>query len=231
MSAIESERTAWTDTLASMRETVAAATVRADAVETSLLVSRAEVEEMRHPDPIGWTEANRGLILRALFMLMLGNPGLRPGSNVPPETRFKTWWRLVGSSVEHAAEAHAKDTAERVAALVDAPPECPPVTIHFRDPFLSQEEDDDESASLADALAALAATTWPQPNGESNKTGQFQAFQLARALNDHSEYQSDEERERAAVLREFFFPHTPQKPRTYRRRLSRRHLNVTPVSP
>jgi hypothetical protein len=47
MSAIESERTAWTDALASMRETVAAATVRADAAEASLLISRAEVEEMR----------------------------------------------------------------------------------------------------------------------------------------------------------------------------------------
>ncbi len=29
------------------------------------------------------------------------------------------WWHLVGSAIEHAAELHAKETAERVAAMVD----------------------------------------------------------------------------------------------------------------
>ena len=168
-------------------------------LQARLEVDRPDPENraFRHPDPIGWTEANRGLILRALFILMLGNPALRPGSNVAPQTRFKTWWRLVGSAVEHAAEAHAKETAERVAALVEDAPACPPVTINFRDLFLSQEEDDEESASLADALEALAAK-WP-------KSAMFLASEVARLLNDQSEYRLDVDKERAAVLREFLF--------------------------
>jgi hypothetical protein len=57
-----------------------------------------ENREVKHTDPIGWTEANRGEILRALYTVLLGNP-----RNSEPETRFKGWWHLVGSAVEHAA--------------------------------------------------------------------------------------------------------------------------------
>ena len=75
--------------------------------------------------------------------------------------------------------------------------------------FLSQEEDEEESASLADALAALADTEWPQPDGAPRKAGAFQAADLARMVNDQSEYRLDEERQRAATVREFLFPTTP----------------------
>jgi hypothetical protein len=175
-------------------------------LQVRLEIDRADPEnrEFTHPDPVGWTENSRGEILRALYTLLLGNPTSRPGSNVAPQTRFKAWWRLVGSAVEHAATLHAEDTAERVAHLVDDPPGCSPVKINFRDLFLSQEEDDEESASLTDALAALAATVW------GRKDESFQAVDLARKLNDVSDYRSPEERERAAVLRDFFFPKTPQ---------------------
>jgi len=173
-----------------------------------LEVDRADPENrpFKHTDPIGWTEANRGRILSALYTILLGNPNLRPGSNTAPQTRFKTWWRLIGSTIEFAA----KDYTDRVAALVvDVDPACKPVEISFRNLFLSQEEDDEESASLADALAALAATDWPQPDGAPKKAGPFQAADLARRLNDQSEYRIDAEKERVATLREFLFPTAP----------------------
>jgi hypothetical protein len=180
-------------------------------LQARLEVNRADPEnrEFTHPDPVGWTETNRGEILRALYTILLGNPALQPGSNVAPQTRFKTWWRLVGSAVEHAATLHVEDAVERVAAMVDDPPACLPVKISFRDLFLSQEDDDEESSSLTDALAALAAIEWPQDKGPK-KTGPFQAFDLARLLNDVSDYRTDDDRERAGVLRDFFFPKTPQ---------------------
>jgi hypothetical protein len=165
-------------------------------LQVRLEVDRPDPENRKftHTDPIGWTEANRGKILRALFTLLLGNPVLKPTSTTTPQTRFKGWWRLVGSAVEHAAKEHA----EAVAALViDANAQCKSTTINFRDLFLSQEEDDEENSSLADALSALDGK-WP--NSEK-----FQAADVARMLNDRSEYQIDADKERAAVLREFLF--------------------------
>ena len=53
------------------------------------------------------------------------------------------------------------------------------------------------NASLADALGALAAK-WP-------KSATFLAAEVARLLNDRSEYRLDVDKERAAVLREFLF--------------------------
>jgi hypothetical protein len=35
-----------------------------------------ENRDFRHPDPTGWTRANRGKILRALYVILLGNPTL-----------------------------------------------------------------------------------------------------------------------------------------------------------
>lgn len=63
-----------------------------------------ENRDCRHPDPIAWTEAHCGNMLRALYTVMLGNPRLRAKSAGPAETRFKPWWHLVGSAVEHGAE-------------------------------------------------------------------------------------------------------------------------------
>jgi hypothetical protein len=173
-------------------------------LQARLEVDRPDPEnrEFHHPDPIGWTEANRGKILRALYTIMLGNPAIKPGSNAVPQTRFKMWWRLVASAVEHAAELHAADVADRVAAMVADPPACPPVAINFRDLFLAQEKDDEESASLTDALRALAGK-WPA--GE-----RYLAADVARLLNDRGEYQSNEDKERAATLREFLYPKLPQ---------------------
>src|ERR1700744_3753466 len=106
-------------------------------LSVQLEVDRADPENrpFRHPDPIAWTEAHRAQILKALYTLLLGNPAIQPGSDTEAATRFKTWWRLVGSAIEHAA--------------------APRRTLKFQNLFLSQEEDDEESASLTDPLRAL----------------------------------------------------------------------------
>ncbi len=173
------------------------------ALTARLEIDRPDPENrpFRHSDPIGWTEANRGKILRALYVVLLANPALRPGSSVLPQTRFKLWWRLVGSAIEHAAGLHVEATAERVAAMVADPPEQPPVAINFRDLFLSQEEEEEEGASLADALAAL---------GERWSDGkEFPAADVAQMVNDQSEFTPDAQRQRNVTVREFLFPGTP----------------------
>ena len=85
--------------------------------------------------------------------------------------------------------------------MVEDAPAQPPVAINFRDLFLSQEQDDEDNASLGDALSALAGK-WPE-------AGRFQASGVARSLNDRSEYQIDVDKERAAILRDFMFPKLP----------------------
>ncbi|MGE0373616.1 MAG: hypothetical protein AB7Q01_17285 [Gammaproteobacteria bacterium] len=146
-----------------------------------LEVDRADPENrpFEHPDPIGWTEANRGKILRALYTILLGNPVMR-GANPTPKTRFKAWWLLVGSALEHAAKLNSK-------------------TLDFGSLFLSQEEGDEDGAALYEFLSTLA-DKWPDP------TQGFKAADLAQVANDMSEYRTDEERQRAAIVREFLYP-------------------------
>jgi hypothetical protein len=168
------------------------------------LKARLEVErpdpenrEFRHPDPIGWTEANRGKVLRALYTILLGSPALQPGSDVVPQTRFKGWWRLVGSAVENAAKEHV----EAVAALaMDRSTRCPPIAVNFRDLFLSQEDGDEENASLADALRALHAK-WPQG-------ADFPSFRRG-TLDQRSKRIPDRRGQGTSRHREFLFPKMP----------------------
>jgi hypothetical protein len=103
-----------------------------------LTVDRADPEnrEFKHPDPIGWTEANRAEILHALYTILLGNPTLKLPRDAQAKTRFKMWWRLVGSAVENAA-AQAEEIVE------------------FQELFLLQEEGEEDAASLADALVVM----------------------------------------------------------------------------
>jgi hypothetical protein len=167
------------------------------ALTARLEVDRADPENRNftHPDPIAWTEANRGKILAALYTILLANPAIRPGANVVPETRFKTWWRLVGSAVEHAARQHT----EHVATLaMDALVGCPPGKICFRNLFIELEQDDEESASLADTLEALASE-WP-------KETMFQSVDVAKLINDQSDFRTTDQIQRSATVREFLFP-------------------------
>ena len=113
-----------------------------------------ENREFKHPDPIGWTEDNRAEIMQALYTILLGNPMLKTARDAPSKTRFKMWWRLIGSAVEHAAR-------------------CAGHELDFQDLFLAQEEDDEEAASLADVLEVFVKT-WPQ---------QFEAKDVAAMIN------------------------------------------------
>ncbi len=129
-----------------------------------------ENRPFKHPDPIGWTEDHRGEVLRALYTILLGNPQLKAAHDAPGKTRFKMWWRLVGSGLEHAAE--------RIGQKID-----------FKDLFIEQEEDDEESASQSDGLNILAKK-WP--NG-------FTPLGLVNMVNKPYEY----ERENAQAVRDF----------------------------
>jgi hypothetical protein len=70
----------------------------------SLNVDRPDPENraFTHADPSVWTQANREKILRALYTILVGGVLQRPQDQVP-KTRFKTWWSLIGWSVEYAA--------------------------------------------------------------------------------------------------------------------------------
>jgi hypothetical protein len=112
-------------------------------LEMRLTADRPDPENRSfvHPDPIGWTLDHRGEILHALYVILLGNPQLAPECRREAETRFKRWWQLVGSAVEHAAESVGQ-------------------VVSFEAIFARVEADDDEAAARADILQTLYAI-WP----------------------------------------------------------------------
>jgi hypothetical protein len=139
-------------------------------------VDRADPEnrKFRHADPVGWTEAHRAEIMAALYTLLLGNPQLKTARDAVARTRFKMWWRLVGSAVEDAAALNGH-------------------TVDFQRLFLAQEEDDEESASLADVLEVFVST-WRESG--------FEAKDVAEIIN--TQFPNDDER----LLREYLLPGT-----------------------
>jgi hypothetical protein len=151
-----------------------------------LQVDRPDPENRRfqHDVPFEWTMRNRGKILRALYTILLGNPALRPGANTPPpKTRFKTWWRLIGSSIEHASGLFGKP-------------------IDFQDLFLQQEDNDEESTSLSDALAAFASWAPTRANKKTTRSDLFTADEIATWLGDTSEFANVGN----VIVREFLYP-------------------------
>jgi hypothetical protein len=133
-------------------------------------VDRADPEnrKFKHPDPVGWTENHRVEILAALYTLLLGNPQLKQPRDAPAKTRFKMWWRLIGSAVEHASEQQ----------------------LDFQNLFITQEEDDEESASLADVLDIFLKRL--------PKT--FSAADVAAFVNDQNMLSEDEHQVREYLL-------------------------------
>jgi hypothetical protein len=163
-------------------------------IEIRLAVDRADPENRpyKHPDPIAWTQANRNEILRALYTILLGNPLFSwPAGAIEPETRFKDWWRLVGCAVEHAM------------TTIGQP-------LKFKDLFLNQEADEEDSASLADALTImrqlLVKVVTPQKT-EWVKKVEFKATDVAELINDarDSNQPPDVIRD-GTILREFLYP-------------------------
>jgi hypothetical protein len=128
----------------------------------------------RMPNLVPATINNRAEILQALYTILLGNPTLAQPRDADARTRFKLWWRVVGSAVEHAAGLTGKP-------------------VDFQAMSLEQEQDEDDSASLADALDVMAKQ-WPI---------QFKAADVATLVNDRSN-------PRGTALRDFLFPDAPQ---------------------
>jgi hypothetical protein len=111
-------------------------------LEARLSTDRTDPEnrEFKHPDPIGWTQDHRGQILGALYTILLGNPQLK--CRRPAETRFKEWWHLVGSAVEHAADSKAEKLMQ---------------PISFKQMFSRTEAKDEEMIERTDIIQALYA--------------------------------------------------------------------------
>jgi hypothetical protein len=148
-------------------------------LKVALSVDRADPEnrEFIHPDPVGWTEANRAEILQALYTILLGNPQLKTPLAEPSRTRFKMWWRLVGSAIEHAVKLASWRSEEGGEQFV----------LDFQKLFLDQESENEESTSLADALDLMLR--------KFDKS--FRAAQVSAFINDA---QND------VALREFLYP-------------------------
>ena len=124
------------------------------ALQVRLAVNRPDPEnrDFEHADPIAWTVNHRGNILRALYTILLSNPRLCALTPDAPETRFKEWWHLVGSAVEHAAKLHGDYV---VGLAVDRNKDCPPEPISFRTLFLTGEADEEQTSALATVLDVL----------------------------------------------------------------------------
>ena len=127
-----------------------------------------ENRSFTHADPIAWTHANRGRILRAIYTIILGNPRLIGADTSPRQTRFKVWHHLIGAALEHAAIWHRDRFAEH-------DPDCPPVAIAFKDQFLRNDDSDEHDYALAIVLRRLRGK-WP---GQK-----FTAAQLASWIGD-----------------------------------------------
>ena len=149
-----------------------------------LTVDRPDPENrsFRHADPLGWTVANRGEILRALYTILLGNPQLRPEQSKECRTRFKRWWHLIGSAIEHAAAALAIEDKNIPDTSAKA------VKIDFAGLFGVGEADDEQTTGLAGMLDILSRT-WPGK--------EFVAGEVARMINEPSYGEGDV----AALLR------------------------------
>jgi hypothetical protein len=169
-------------------------------LQVRLHVDRVDPEnrEFAHPDPIGWTDANRAELMVAFYTILLGNPQLRTPLNAPAKTRFKNWWRLIGSAVEHAAKLNGEE-------------------LDFERLFLTQEGDDEEAASLADVLQILLGYF---PNHADGAPTAFEAGDVADIINDRYHYDP-----KRTGLREFLYPGAPDgmgmSPKSVGRRLQR----------
>jgi hypothetical protein len=142
-------------------------------LQIRLDVDRVDPENrpFKHPDPVGWTENHRAEILAALYTVLLGNPQLKAPRDAEARTRFKMWWRLVGSAVENAAKLAGQE-------------------LDFRKLFITQEEDDEESASLADVLEILLKK-WPD---------HFMAGDVAGTINNTAPNEDEQ------TLRDYLLP-------------------------
>jgi hypothetical protein len=104
--------------------------------------------EFRHPEPLDWTLDHRGEILRALYVILLGNPRIkqRKKDRAAEKTRFKAWWSSIGAAIEYAAQL-VSDELESAGKAGH--------TVDFEELVARSKGEDEEASSLAEGLAAL----------------------------------------------------------------------------
>jgi hypothetical protein len=129
-----------------------------------LEVDRADPENrpISHPEPTAWTTDHRAEILRALYTILIGNPMLDKPHDARMKTRFKMWYRLIGSAVEHAARQAGEE-------------------IDFGNLFRRLEEEDAEQMSLAKVLSSMLEI-WPT---------KFNARDVCKVINEESGDEAD----------------------------------------
>src|SRR4029077_14060871 len=109
--------------------------------------------------------------------ILLGNPQLKAAREAEGKTRFKMWWRLVGAAGEHAAGLCGQE-------------------LDFQKLFLTQEDDEEESATLADVLDIILAA----------HQGEFLAKDVAKLVNDDCKFADDETKGNRKLMRDFLLP-------------------------
>ena len=102
-------------------------------------VDRVDPENrpFKHPDPVGWTENHRAEILAAVYTILLGNPQLKAPRDAGGQGRA------------------SRCGGDWLALRSSTPPSWPGTNSTSEKLFITQEEDDEESASLADVLEVL----------------------------------------------------------------------------
>jgi hypothetical protein len=164
-------------------------------LEVKLSVKHAHPEnrEFKHADAVAWTERHRAEILKALYTIMLGNPALDLPRDAPMPTRFKDWYRLVGSGVEHAAKLCVEAQVEG-AELVE-----------FKKLFIDQQQDAEQLAdNPAHALTIVEDIYNSLKKDEPHKHPNI-AGGVATAINMAGEGVCNEMRERAETLAHWLF--------------------------
>jgi hypothetical protein len=187
------------------------------------LVCRLEVERpdpenrpFRHPDPVGWTPANRARILRALYTLLRWNPQVRASAaeRHPSKTRFKVWWDLVGAPLELAAmlacDAQAEaQAAAQAAAGADAAGQgggglfrCAPEPVDFGALFAAGEEEEEETAGMRELVLLLREAFGDRLFSAADLAALLQAPTVAAAAAPQYGGPRDEFEQRAAAAAE-----------------------------
>ena len=156
---------------------------------TRLDVDRPDPENraFKHADPVAYTLENRGQILRAFYVVLRANPQLVDPK--APKTRFKTWWHLIGSAMEHAAACLVEAETNQILDAESA--QAPAERIDFGAIFRDVEGEDEEATSLGDVLDALK-DVWP--------TGYFAAGDVFKMI----ENPQDGEKDKADRAKAFF---------------------------
>jgi hypothetical protein len=146
-------------------------------LQVRLDVDRVDPEnrDFKHPDPIAWTRTHRNEILRALYVVLFGNPALGLPREAAMKTRFKMWYRVVGRAVEHAAWC---------AALIDPDTDhVPDHVLDFSALFLDQEAGDEDETSLSEALHALDEVMADHDVALGRPKQPFKAAEVADLIN------------------------------------------------